>query len=445
MLLIDTTQVVVSGQTMTIIPSGHLTAGASYQLAIGPNAILDSAGNAYVSDAQNFQVIKTVAVQKNDISVPDSSDPVALKQWTIMVYLAADNDLETYALQDINEMESIIGPGHLGITALLDRHSGYSTDSGNWSDTRMANIVSDSSSSLLSFSNSSGVESDTRSGQTLTEFILWSIKHQPAGNYDLVIWDHGGGIDGIAWDESSNSYLSVAEVSQAVAAAINYSNTDSLSHFDVLAMDACLMGMIEVAHPLVGLADYFVASQELVPGEGFAYDDWLDVFQSDANVTAQELVNESLSSYVNEYASDSDITISALDMSQMNDLVQAMNQFTNLAMGASARDLRAITKVVAGARDYPSDQSYDFADLGHAMNLIASNRSITNGALKSAAQQVSLCVDDLVMGELGTVNLASGVSIYLPYGNERVSSSYHAQSFSFLEAVPLWDDFLRVI
>jgi hypothetical protein len=439
----DSSQIFFDGQYLTINPTGLLYGSSTYQLQIDAGAILDRAGNAYVP-SQNLFTFETVSAN-TPAEPPIENNPPALKQWTVMVYLAADNDLESFALMDVNEMESIVGPGHLGITALLDRNQGYSTASGDWHNTRMANIISDTGNNLLSFDSVQGAELDTGLGQTLTDFILWSIENQPAENYALVIWDHGAGIDGIAWDDSSGGYLSIAEVSSAIHSAVNHSDLDNLTKFDIVAMDACLMGMVEVAHPLTPLADYFVASQELVPGEGFAYDEWLDIFSTDVDVTAEELVNSALQSYATEYASQSDITISALDLSQMNELVQALNNFTALAVRASTRDLRAITKVVAGATDFPSDQSYDFADLGHAMDLIAANRTISNQGLKLAAQQVSNSIDQLVIGELGSVSSASGVSIYLPYANEPVASSYNSQSFSFLEAVPLWDDFLRVI
>ena len=44
---------------------------------------------------------------------------------------------------------------------------------------------------------------------------------------------------------------------------------------DVVGADACLMAMIEVAGELASSTDFFVASQDLEPGDGWPYDELL--------------------------------------------------------------------------------------------------------------------------------------------------------------------------
>ncbi|MBP0651460.1 hypothetical protein J8J40_30810, partial [Mycobacterium tuberculosis] len=61
-----------------------------------------------------------------------------------MVYVAGDNNLESYGVADINEMESVLGlPSDVKITVLFDRAPGYSTASGNWTDTRVGLLTYD--------------------------------------------------------------------------------------------------------------------------------------------------------------------------------------------------------------------------------------------------------------------------------------------------------------
>ena len=47
-----------------------------------------------------------------------------VREWTVAVYMAADNDLEAAAIQDLNEMEAAVGDG-VTVVALLDRGGGY--------------------------------------------------------------------------------------------------------------------------------------------------------------------------------------------------------------------------------------------------------------------------------------------------------------------------------
>ena len=63
-----------------------------------------------------------------------SVDP-QIREWTIAVYMAADNDLESAAIQDLNEMEASIENG-VTVVALLDRSDGYDGTNGNWDDSR---------------------------------------------------------------------------------------------------------------------------------------------------------------------------------------------------------------------------------------------------------------------------------------------------------------------
>ncbi|HNQ43698.1 MAG TPA: hypothetical protein PKI59_04680, partial [Candidatus Cloacimonadota bacterium] len=40
--------------------------------------------------------------------------------WTVLVYMAADNDLDSYALENINQMESVAQPNGLNLIVQVD-------------------------------------------------------------------------------------------------------------------------------------------------------------------------------------------------------------------------------------------------------------------------------------------------------------------------------------
>ena len=57
--------------------------------------------------------------------------------WTVLAYLAGDNDLEGSLLGDLREMERVGSrPGSVEILAQIDRAPGCDASSGNWSGTR---------------------------------------------------------------------------------------------------------------------------------------------------------------------------------------------------------------------------------------------------------------------------------------------------------------------
>ena len=104
---------------------------------------------------------------------------------------------------------------------------------------------------------------------TLSDFINWAAKECPANRYHLIFWDHGGGtVAGFGYDENfPDGMMSINDISKALK------NTST--KFDMIGFDACLMGTVETAYVLEPYGDYFVASEETEPGNGWYYTNWL--------------------------------------------------------------------------------------------------------------------------------------------------------------------------
>ena len=83
-------------------------------------------------------------------------------------------------------------------------------------------------------------ERNTGDPETLRNFITWSKTNAPANNYALVMWNHGGGLSGVNFDdESGNDSITVGDLRSAI--------TQAGVPLQVLSYDACLMGMAEQA------------------------------------------------------------------------------------------------------------------------------------------------------------------------------------------------------
>ena len=212
-------------------------------------------------------------------------------------------------------------------------------------------------------------------------------------------------------------------------------------HFDFIGFDACLMAMTEITYDLADDADYIVASQDLEPGNGWAYDNWLSSIT--VTSTTEQIVNSIVTTYAAEYPSMKGITLSSVDTTKVTTLIDALNVFTAEALDPSlaASDLQLLTSAAQTATEYPPREKYEYIDLGEFMALVAAQA--TDSGLKDAALAVSSAVDAAVILEAGTVSGATGLSIYLPAGSEPISSDYTGTNFSFLQSgVPGWDDFL---
>lgn len=105
---------------------------------------------------------------------------------------------------------------------------------------------------------------DMAQSETLRYFIDTAMTTFPAEHYDLILWDHGGGLYGFGRDSVSGNIMSVRDV----AAALENCGVD---RFEAIVFDACLMGSVEVAAMLSPYCDYYAASEETMPSTGLDY------------------------------------------------------------------------------------------------------------------------------------------------------------------------------
>lgn len=73
-----------------------------------------------------------------------------------------------------------------------------------------------------------------------------------------------------------------------------------LDKLEMVGMDACLMGHLEVLSALAPHARYSVVSQEVEPALGWAYASFLQALQQDPDMTGAELGKLIVDSYVQE-------------------------------------------------------------------------------------------------------------------------------------------------
>lgn len=419
-------QVSFQGSTLSINPSVLLADNTQYSVQISAGAVQDLSGNAFagINDTTRFS-FQTGALA----SIPAAS-------WTVLVYMAADNNLESFALDDVNEMESVNYASGLNVVTLLDRAPGYATADGNWTEARVATIRQDanpnSATSFLSGATSLG-EINSGAGASLTSFINSSVAANPATNYALIVWDHGGGLSGTSWDDSAGGdNLRLAEFRSAVLAS-------NLPHFDFIGFDACLQGMLEQCWDVRDLADVMVASQELEPGDGWEYQSFLGALAARPEMTAFDFANAVVDAYGERYAGESDTTLAAVRTAGLDALNDRLNDFAAVALDAGPALLPGLRAAAAHAtRLGPSD--LDYRDLGDFMQEIAD--TTRNTALRDAAAAVKSALDDAVLSRVGTVAGVNGLSIYLPL--DSISFDYQSRELSFLQGSE-WGSFLRYL
>jgi clostripain len=408
-------------------------------------------------------------------------------KWTIMIYLDGANNLESAALDDLNEMEYGLYlakqsypdiENNINIIVLLDRISGYSssyTEQGetDWTNSRIYKIKPDPANSSYFLSTTIENCNDVNMGNpnTLKSFINWSKTQFPANKYSLILWNHGGGAraksfsksltsgsseKAVCWDdESLDDCLYLDEVQDSIN---NYFNSGN--KLDLLGFDACLMGTVEVAYEFRDLASYMVASMHTEQGDGWDYEYIIkhiaqslikdssggnDQTTTAGNPTAEELAKIIVFSYENYiekslFNNNTGETMAAIDLANISS-TNLKAHIDNLAVKIYNENKKSSIENIrdASIHFYSSDEdsiSYPYFDLYDLCNRIKNDAGFSTD-LKNAADQVITDLSSLIVwayGDIGNgqsyyfgsgTSVKRGLSIFFSRGNLTYSGYSH--------------------
>lgn len=169
---------------------------------------------------------------------------------------------------------------------------------------------------------------------TLQSFVEWGITEYPADRVGLVLWNHGGAMDGVCFDENSNDDpLTNSEVKSAMNGAFNSLGMSSSERLEWIGYDACLMAVQDIAEFNSHYFNYMVCSQETEGGYGWDYDGgWLkDLYKNPTTITTSTLIEKICTTFIADNSSES--TLSSLNLMNMSAYLTA---WENMAIGLSS-------------------------------------------------------------------------------------------------------------
>ncbi|MBU1158995.1 MAG: hypothetical protein KKE24_06625 [Candidatus Thermoplasmatota archaeon] len=337
-------------------------------------------------------------------------------EWTFMVYLDADNNLETYGIMNIEWLETVGSDENVNFVVLLDTY-------GEPADLL---YVREGTSDSVGEAYGYPMEVDMSDPVVLEEFIVNTCTDYPADKYALILWDHGGGWRGLCWDDTTeeetglNECITMVELRDALLDA----KEETGIVLDVVGFDLCLMAMPEVAYQVRDCADYVVFSEETVPGAGFPYDAIARDLVADAGMDGKGLSEVIVNDYGDYYSSLAgwvDWTISAFDMDYMDDIFYAVDDLGTELLESLRAYMNLIQQDLIGAQEYYYPYNVDLK--GFAMNLLADD-NIDNDELKDAAERVIEAVEGGVFAMYNSIHNdeSHGIAIYAPSTNDGMHS-----------------------
>ena len=396
----------------------------------------------------------------------------AQADWTVMVYLAGDNNLDGAGVDDLLEMKKVGSTPQVNIVAQFDR-IGQGEQTRRFYIKKGGKIEADKVGEFK--------ETNTGDPKVLNDFVAWAAKNYPARRYMLVLWNHGAGWDdtdiyrgrsgvgierlghtlrkpasrsapvleynrlprlqaqrvrhalfrssaqavveavargganarAILFDDNAKDFLDNMEMKRVLATTKKVLG----QKLDVLGLDACLMSMAEVAYQVRGGAGFTVGSEELEPGDGWPYDTVLAELVKKPSMSGADLARLVVRKYLASYTAADSVTQSSCDLAQSEALAQAITAFAaELTRGLGNKATRDAIKLARS--DTQEYEVKDNIDLIHFCKLLIGR--VGTGPLANSAKQVMEAARAMVTqsGFKGSkLANSNGLAMYFPTRN----------------------------
>ncbi|OYD87520.1 hypothetical protein CDG77_28845 [Nostoc sp. 'Peltigera membranacea cyanobiont' 213] len=427
------------------------------------------------------------------------------RRWTMMVYMAGDNGkvfeqlqgkrlmapMEAQGYQDIAEMEAVGSTPDVAVLVqfdtLSDREHTYRIYIRPSEEPRQIENIP---------------EQNTGDPRALRDFIVWGIENYPAENYAVILWNHGTGWKeddiyafarsrgveiqasqdevrsltrnhrrlsrafflssitevlqlenedsrAIAFDDSSLDFLDNAKLQQAFQEAEAITG----KKVSLIGMDACLMGMVEVAYQLRTNANYMVASQEVEPLTGYPYTAILQNLTANPEMTSEVLAKLIVQEYGRYYEGESrgsvaQITQSATNLRGVEKLAEALGRLAAiLRQLVKEEDIYTESALSLAQRKAVRFKDSDFVDLYDFLKVFRDKYAGDSDELTKVIDEAMDLMIIEVEPQLILANVTSGVrfervkglSIYSPVRG--YSQFYERSDFASCG----WGEFLQLL
>ena len=363
--------------------------------------------------------------------------------WTVMVYMGADNDLEEYAWDSLDEMESVGSTDKVNIVVQFDpyetcigtyRYYVTGAEKNRYPPYYPADIVEPLA------------EQDMANPDVLSNFVNWATEKYPAEHYLLILQSHGKGWMGIIDDLTTSPGNHTIMTIHGLATGL--SNIEE--HIDILGFDSCKMQMLEVAYEIsmINPPDYIVGSEESndqdklsIFGTSFwPYDEILSCLTNNPKKKEMKLCKSIVDNYVT-------LCIYVRELSVLHNL-EIINQAKSVIDNFANSLIHSIYQknISLGRISTQSYHGKEYKDLYDFARRVEKNVPDCKTQAKSVMDFINNVVyydkhrEALIVFDL---NNSYGISIYLPDSPQEYNS-YYDSSLLFADDTK-WDVFLKTV
>jgi hypothetical protein len=370
---------------------------------------------------------------ENEINAPEEievSENRKQSDRVIMLYVIG-SDLESRggaATKDISEiMKSNFNQDDIDILAYVGGTKDWQNDEFKENENAIYEVTNTEVTKVKTYD-----KKHMNVSTTLTEYLNYVYANYESDKYSLILWDHGGGpLNGYGVDENNPSKtMSIFDLNKA----LNDSMILRDNKLEFLGFDACLMSSIEVANMLKEEANYFIASSETEPGDGWDYSFLKEINKNTTTVQLGQYVidyydnffkNQSYMYSLYGYDYNPAVSLSLIDLSKIDNVNSSINNlFKDMGEDITVESYSRLAREASRATFFGLDENgttqtdlidlYDFtSELEDYQTLVLPVQSALNEAVIYHKTNIEGC---------------NGLSMYFPSTTrkyyDRVESNY---------------------
>ena len=371
------------------------------------------------------------------------------KNWTFMAYLDGDGfDLEEDIPLFINNMELIGSNSIVNVVAQADDYTKWGGETRRYYITYDPNPeVNDYSWHTITSPLADDDTSEKNMGnpKTLSDFVKWSVENYPADHYCLTIFNHGGGFHGLCWDSTSmGDRLTMPEFKNAMEIV----SKEIGKNLDLLILEPCNMGQLEVFYQIKDFVDITIASEIPMNHVYISFQGILQILTDFPSIPTVEITQKIVDiCYQNFSGEECYHRLIGVQMDKINEIAQAVDTLAQSIINDMPNK-----KIIYQIYDY-SHANNGIVKLANPLDLYKVAEKILDlitspSDIRDAAQVIISLIDNTVIkpheDENHTIdNGLNGIAVYFP-PNEEFFKRYHGEYKELdLEEDTYWDEFIK--
>lgn len=404
-----------------------------------------------------------------------------MKEWTIMIYMAGDNNLAVdmaYALEQIKGVAGD-GPDSPNLFVYYDGNSpSIPTLYCDFSDPKKPKYVRSFKVPKKLYDVPAKQNENAADKRSVVNFVDWCVNQvevvgdkgeitngRRSNKYALIFSGHSLGFQdvGLFKDETTGRTMKMKDLFVMLDRLVctkadlkgyiegfdlsdeelKRETTELLAQpLDLLGFDACVMGMLEVGYQFGTVAKTIIASEGSVPSAGWTYAKILGNLANekdvDSNAVAERFVRNFIKSQDAFTVGGVSVDMAAWDLSKLQDLTLAFDDLSEVLLACfddpQSRIYRQMARVILNVhwqcQSYMFDQNVDLGDFCELLDtecgflieeLGGGEDTLILADLQTACRKV---LDELNKAVIlsgfsgGEYQYSNGISVFFPWSRE---------------------------